>query len=206
LAYLSREAYLKTSRETYLLSILMYLNCHSHFSFKYGSLSVGDLIAEAKKHKLDALALTDINSTAGVFPFIREAQKKGIHPVIGIDFRNGIQQQYIGLAQNQEGFLCAEPPPFPSHTPIKAFPFDRAPAMDHSFSFIPFPKSIFPFGKTSTSAASFPTQKAEIFPLGIAKDRLVLLQPVSFSGKTDIQCPPLTPLHGRQHPLEQTTA
>jgi DNA polymerase-3 subunit alpha len=81
----------------------MFLNCHTHFSFKYGTLSVERLVAEAKRRKLDALALTDINSTAAVFPFIRTAQKVGIHPVIGVDFRNGMAQQYIGLARNQEG-------------------------------------------------------------------------------------------------------
>lgn len=79
----------------------MFINCHSHFSFKYGTMSVEALIAEAKGKRLDSLALTDINCTAGVFPFIRAAQKAGIHPVIGIDFRNGVQQQYIGLARNQ---------------------------------------------------------------------------------------------------------
>lgn len=82
----------------------MHINCHTYYSFKYGTLSVEDLVAEAKKHKLDALALTDINSTSAVFPYIREAQKNGIHPVIGIDFRNGNQSQYIGLARNQDGF------------------------------------------------------------------------------------------------------
>ena len=34
----------------------MYLNCHSYYSFKYGTLSVEQLVAEAKKQKLDALA------------------------------------------------------------------------------------------------------------------------------------------------------
>lgn len=58
----------------------MFINCHSFYSFKYGTMSVEALIAEAKGKKLDALALTDINSVAGVFPFIREAQKNGIHP------------------------------------------------------------------------------------------------------------------------------
>ncbi len=36
--------------------------------------------------------------------FLRLAPEKGIHPVVGIDFRNGVKQQYIGLARNQEGF------------------------------------------------------------------------------------------------------
>ncbi|WP_234364090.1 hypothetical protein [Lunatibacter salilacus] len=61
------------------------------------------MVAEAKKYKLDALTLTHINCTSAVFPFIQEAQKNAIHPVIGIDFRNGTRRQYIGLARNQDG-------------------------------------------------------------------------------------------------------
>jgi DNA polymerase-3 subunit alpha len=82
----------------------MFTNCHSHFSFKYGTMSVEALVADAKAKRIDAFALTDINCTAGLFPFIRAAQKVGIHPIVGIDFRNGTNQSYVGLAQNQEGF------------------------------------------------------------------------------------------------------
>lgn len=35
---------------------------------------------------------------------LRLTEGKIVKPVIGIDFRNGVQQQYVGLAQNNEGF------------------------------------------------------------------------------------------------------
>jgi len=162
----------------------MYLNCHSHYSFKYGTLSVEALVAEAKKHKLDALALSDINSTSGVFPFIREAQQNGIHPVIGIDFRNGINQQYIGLAQNQDGFYALNL--HLSHHLVHQQPFpDRAPAMDHVFFIYPFSENQFPL-RENEYIGLHPSQlkKLPYSPWAKHKDRLVLLQPVTFAGKT----------------------
>lgn len=83
----------------------MYLNCHSYYSFKYGTLSVQDLLTLAREQHVTTLALTDINNTSGCLEFIREAKKYGICPVVGIDFRKGIQPHYIGLAKNNLGFL-----------------------------------------------------------------------------------------------------
>ncbi|NHE58099.1 DNA polymerase III subunit alpha [Cyclobacterium plantarum] len=163
----------------------MHLNCHSHYSFKYGTLSVEALVAEAIKHKLDALALTDINSTSGVFPFIREAQKNGIHPVIGIDFRNGVKQQYIGLAQNQEGFY--ELNLHLSHHLVHKQPFpDRSPAMNHSFIIYPFSEVLFSL-RENEYIGLHPSQLKRLpySPWAKQKDRLVLLQPATFAGKTD---------------------
>lgn len=37
--------------------------------------------------------------------FVNIAKKRKIKPVIGIDFRNGVKQNFIGLAKNKEGFL-----------------------------------------------------------------------------------------------------
>ena len=162
----------------------MHLNCHSHYSFKYGTLSVEQLVVEAKKQKLDALALTDINSCSGVFPFIREAQKNGIHPVIGIDFRNGNKQQFIGLAKNQEGFY--ELNKYLSHHLMNKLPFpERAPVFDHSVVIYPFTESVFDL-KENEYLGIHPSQlnRLPYSPWAKSKERLVLLQPVSFASKT----------------------
>jgi DNA polymerase-3 subunit alpha len=50
------------------------------------------------------VALTDINNTSACIDFVRLAEQFNIQPVLGVDFRNGIQQKYIGLAKNMEGF------------------------------------------------------------------------------------------------------
>ena len=80
------------------------LNTHSYFSFKYGIYSIEQLIEWALKNQYKTLGLTNINSTAGNLDFVRRAQKKGLKPILGIDFRNGAQQQFIGIAQNNEGY------------------------------------------------------------------------------------------------------
>ena len=82
----------------------MFLNCHSYYSFKYGTLSVEDLIAEAKKIGLRQLTLTDINNTSGIFPFVKSCLQNNIKPIVGIEFRREDQFDFIGLAQNNQGF------------------------------------------------------------------------------------------------------
>jgi len=80
------------------------INVHSFFSFKYGLRSIEELVIWAVKSKYRTMALTDINSTAGCLDFIRQAKKYNLRPLIGIDFRNGAKQQFIGIAQNNDGF------------------------------------------------------------------------------------------------------
>jgi DNA polymerase-3 subunit alpha len=82
----------------------MYLNCHSYYSFKYGTMSPTELLDEAVKHESYELALTDINSTSGALYFAMEAQKRGIRVVLGVDFRNGVDQKFIAIAQSNKGF------------------------------------------------------------------------------------------------------
>ncbi|QHL86257.1 DNA polymerase III subunit alpha [Nibribacter ruber] len=77
---------------------------HSYFSLRYGTLSPEELVAAAKAHGYTALALTDINSTSGVFPFVQACVAQGIEPVVGIEFRVGSQWVYTGIAKNQAGF------------------------------------------------------------------------------------------------------
>ncbi|PKP33931.1 MAG: DNA polymerase III subunit alpha [Bacteroidetes bacterium HGW-Bacteroidetes-17] len=82
----------------------MLLNCHTYFSYKFGVLSVEELITEALKNNYSELCLTDINSTSACIDFIRISKEKGLKPIVGIDFRNGVDQKYIGIAKNNKGF------------------------------------------------------------------------------------------------------
>ncbi|HLG34345.1 MAG TPA: PHP domain-containing protein, partial [Bacteroidia bacterium] len=82
----------------------MLLNCHTFFSIKYGLMSPEELLSEAQQKGIACLALTDINNTSGILDFFRLAPKFSIKPVAGIDFRNGTEQKYIGIAKNIEGF------------------------------------------------------------------------------------------------------
>ncbi|MEM1223934.1 MAG: DNA polymerase III subunit alpha, partial [Verrucomicrobiota bacterium] len=82
----------------------MYLNCHSYYSLRFGTLSIETLIAEAQRCSLDYLALTDINCTTGVYDFARSCAEAGIKPIVGVEFRQGDELLYIGLAKNLHGF------------------------------------------------------------------------------------------------------
>ncbi|MEM7373805.1 MAG: DNA polymerase III subunit alpha [Bacteroidota bacterium] len=82
----------------------MYLNCHSHFSLRYGTLSVEELVKLAVEHRIPALALTDIHNTSACYDFVQVCRKAGIHPVIGMEFRKGDQLLYVALARNLNGF------------------------------------------------------------------------------------------------------
>ncbi|AUC81783.1 DNA polymerase III subunit alpha [Lacinutrix sp. Bg11-31] len=82
----------------------MYLNCHSYYSLRFGTFSETDLLDLAEANAIDTIALTDINNTSACINFVRQAKKRNIKPIIGIDFRNGTDQNYVGIAKNNAGF------------------------------------------------------------------------------------------------------
>ncbi|MDZ7634270.1 MAG: PHP domain-containing protein [Bacteroidales bacterium] len=82
----------------------MYLNCHSYYSLRYGTLTVERLSELAAAAGIRRLVMTDINNTTGVPDFVRECRSRGITPAAGIEFREGNTLLYIGIARNNEGF------------------------------------------------------------------------------------------------------
>jgi len=82
----------------------MYLNCHSNYSLRFGTIPVEGLVQEAQRCTLDYLALTDINYTTGVFDFVKCCRNEGIKPIVGVEFRKEDRLLYIGLAKNVSGF------------------------------------------------------------------------------------------------------
>jgi DNA polymerase III alpha subunit len=82
----------------------MYLNCHSYFSLRYGTLSIEKLVETAKAYGVTTLALTDINNSTGMIDFVKACRENGIKPVAGIEFRRDEKLLYIAIARNTEGF------------------------------------------------------------------------------------------------------
>jgi len=82
----------------------MYLNCHTYYSLRYGTLPVEKLVDEAVRCGVQALALTDINNSTGIMEFIQVCTGKGVKPIAGIEFRRDDELLYVGLARNNEGF------------------------------------------------------------------------------------------------------
>ena len=84
----------------------MYLNCHSYYSLRYGTLSPAQLVQIAQQRGLQELVLTDINNTSCAGEFVTRCQAAGIKPIVGIEFRQDNKLLYIGIARNQNGFAA----------------------------------------------------------------------------------------------------
>ncbi len=103
----------------------MLLNTHSYFSLRYGLLSPVELLQQLSQDGWQAAALTDINSSSAAMDFVRLSAKYGIRPVLGIDFRNGVEQKYVGIARSNEGFYALNRH-LSAHLHA-GIPFDQAP-------------------------------------------------------------------------------
>jgi DNA polymerase-3 subunit alpha len=68
------------------MSRFIHLHTHSHYSLLNALPKIGDLIAEAKKYDMPAVALTDAGNLYGAIEFYQQCKKKGVKPVLGVDF------------------------------------------------------------------------------------------------------------------------
>ena len=82
----------------------MYLNTHTYFSLKYGTIKPAELLEMAREKGIGKLALTDINNTSACLEVLRLSKKYDVRLAFGIDFRNSASRQFIMLARNNEGF------------------------------------------------------------------------------------------------------
>ena len=76
----------------------------TYFSFKYGTFSTKELVGAAAEAGVPALALTNINSTADTWDFVRHCREQSVKPVLGVEIRNGQDYLYTLLAANNRGF------------------------------------------------------------------------------------------------------
>lgn len=82
----------------------MLFNLHSYYSLRYGTLSIDQLVKGLVDKGYDTAVLTDINNSTGSLTFIKACMEAGIQGLAGIEFRNGDELLYIGIARNAEGF------------------------------------------------------------------------------------------------------
>ncbi len=192
----------------------MYLNCHSFYSFRYGTLRPEQLVEWAADKNIPRLTLTDINSTAGCLEFIRLANAKEVKPVVGVDFRNGIDPCFVALAKNNEGFReintylslhLENKLPFPAEAPesfqnvFVIYPITKAPEralQDHEF-----------IGVRSSQLI-----KLQFSRWRNQHSKVVILQPSTFFQKRDYNAHRLlraidqNTLLSKLHDCEQTSA
>jgi len=164
----------------------LYLNTHTYYSFKYGTIPTEELLMEAQRNDVRVLTLTDINTTAACLNFVRLAEKYDIKPIVGIDFRNGVEQLFIGIAKNNEGFrelndylsrYLHSGEPIPS----------RAPFFEHAFVVYPFKTDLKYNLKENEYVGVTPDDLNRLRFLKWKNDqqKLVILQTVTFRNKRD---------------------
>ncbi len=166
----------------------MYLNCHTYYSFQYGTLPVHRLVEEARRCGVHKLALTEINNTASYIELLRI--KGNLEITVGVEFRNEAtahEMLYVIIAQNNKGFERLNR--FLSHHLASGKPFPaRAPELPHTFV-------IYPFGKYEPEMlchhefTGIRLHQLNVYARLAARQKLphkfVLLHPVTFASHHD---------------------
>ncbi len=74
----------------------------------YGTSSIKDICANAKRLGYNKIAITDTNNLYGLWTFLNSCKKEGITPIIGAEIIDDKSQRAICLAATKEGYsnLC----------------------------------------------------------------------------------------------------
>lgn len=163
----------------------MFINCHSYHSLRYGTISVKELVQHCVELEIGIAALTDINCISGIYDFHRLCEKNNIKPVLGVDIRNDNRQHYICLAKNQSGIgeinrlltkHNCEGIDLPLHHP------------DLTDVFVIYPLSNYPDKLNRNELIGIRPEEINLLINPILKKylpRMVILQPVTFTTKTE---------------------
>ncbi|MBK7627631.1 MAG: DNA polymerase III subunit alpha [Bacteroidales bacterium] len=165
----------------------MYINCHSYYSLRYGTMSVEQLVQKAIATGNDTIVLTDINNSTAIPEFAGECSKNNVRPIAGIEFRNGNELQYIGIARNNKGLMELNEFLSKLNSDKEQVPF---PAPHFSESYVIYSLKKTPDRKLFDNER-IGIRRSEInrlitMPVSIDRDMMVLLQPVTFAETDDI--------------------
>ncbi|MBI3495391.1 PHP domain-containing protein [Candidatus Berkelbacteria bacterium] len=80
----------------------VHLHCHSHYSLLKALPKIDELIAEAVRQHMPAIALTDNGALYGAIEFYEACHHAGIKPIIGCELY--MPQHLTVLAENYTGY------------------------------------------------------------------------------------------------------
>lgn len=167
----------------------MYLNCHTYYSLRYGTLSPNELVEEAVKKEIDTIALTDINNSTGIIDFVSECRKHGLQPIGGIEFRdNEFKLLYTIIAANNKGFK--EINDLLSWHNLNKTPLPPCPPVfDNAYTIYPLKNKLPRKLKENEfiGVRSDEIRKLVSSPLEKLKNKLVAFHPVTFANNSDFQ-------------------
>ena len=87
-----------------------HLHTHTEYSLLDGANRIGDLLDRVKELGMDSCAITDHGAMYGVVDFFTEAEKRGIHPVIGCEVYvcDDMDDKSANAAKNSHLILLCE--------------------------------------------------------------------------------------------------
>lgn len=157
----------------------MILNAHSYYSLRYGTLSVEALCSLAQQRGQKSMALTDINCSTGCFEFMQCCKEKGIHAVIGMEFREENRLYYIVLARDMNGFRQINE--LRSRCNSRELRLPETPSLPNCFIIYPYGKRTVETLGTNEYIGIRPQELSRILFHGAEqKARYVVLQSVTF--------------------------
>lgn len=179
----------------------MYLNCHTAYSFKYGTMPVQELFDEAKRCGVQKLVLTEINNTASYIEMLRICGKNNpvenqracsgekpyaLEVAAGVECRRGGELLYLAIAKNNDGFEAINRFLSYHHREGKPLP-QRAPEFDNAVIVYPYP-SIPPEQLRAYEFIGVGKHQVNHFAIhssyGISPHKYVILHPVTFASRT----------------------
>lgn len=162
----------------------MYLNVHSQYSLRHGTMPVSRLIDEAMARGVTQMVLTDINNSTGAMEFIRECREKGMKGICGLEFRKDKKLLYIGIAKNKEGMR--ELNEFLTHHNLNVLELPEE-AVEMNNAYIVYPYSYRGTLKKNEYVGIRADELHLLFNVNIEKIRskLVVLQPVFVCDKLE---------------------
>jgi len=162
------------------------LNCHTYYSYKFGTISIEQLITDATGKGYNSLVLTDINNTSACIDFVSQCSSNKLKPILGIDFRNGVKQRYIGIAKDNEGFMELNCHLTDYLHSGKSFP-EKAPEFKKSYIIYPFEHIDYQALEKNEFVGIKPSQLGHLkfSEWKNHQNKLVILQSVIFRHKQD---------------------
>lgn len=80
----------------------VHLHLHTEYSLLDGAIKIDELIEQAKKYKMPAVAITDHGNLFGVVEFYKKATKAGIKPIIGCEVYVAPQSRFDKTKINKD--------------------------------------------------------------------------------------------------------
>jgi DNA-directed DNA polymerase III PolC len=149
-------------------------------------MSVEQLVQKASAAGAGTIVLTDINNSTAIPEFAGECIKNNIRPAAGIEFRNGNDLLYTGIARNNKGLRELNEFLSKCNFEKTEVPFP-APHFSDSYIIYPFTnppgRLLFDNERTGIRIADI----NRLLPVASAiRNKMVIMQPVTFAGKDDI--------------------